>query len=91
MYIVQNLDCPLCIPLPLSMPHSVLTSPTPTQSLGSSYHSDLFILLQMLFPVLRIHIPGKLTNAKTRFKYHLLQEALPAQFTAPTALVGILL
>lgn len=91
MYIVQNLDCPLCIPLPLSMPHSVLTSPTPTQPLGSSYHSDLFILLQMLFPVLRIHIPGKVTNAKTRFKYHLLQEALPAQFRAPTALVGILL
>lgn len=31
------------------------------------------------------------TNAETQFKYHQLQEALPAQFRAPTALVGILL
>lgn len=91
MYIVQNLDCP---PLhPSSIIHASLHPYFPhTHTITrSSYHSDLFILLQLLFPVLRIHIPGKLTNAKTRFKYHLLQEALPAQFRAPTALVGILL
>lgn len=60
MYIVQNHDCPPLHPSSTICASLHLYFPTPTQSLRSSYHSDLFILLQMLFPVLRIHTPGKL-------------------------------
>lgn len=34
--------------------------PSLTQPLGSDHHSGLYVLLQIPFPVLRIHISGKL-------------------------------